>query len=378
MTAETAHPARRWQSYVFTLTPIIFTVIVAGVEGVLYHYRCGPVRTVEVIFGKSTHQPVCRSITLAADLPSFLLGCSATTAAWLYWQGQLRWQEMARDLAQTKVLAADCGGLFSPSDRIERGLDWVVTSKPGRALILALVLLGGYFFYRITYHGAYFFRDYARGQHLHESAYTQIREQWWANWSHHPLLAVAWAAVGSAGVYSALRDLTAFVRRTRTIRRVRRDPAWKWVSSSNRVGHPWDALMRPANLRVWGLVTFLITLAVLIYLARAPQAGGARNIGLAVLAITVLAATGVPLRLYLKAVGDTYEGASTSAIDAASDHLAEADNFDEKTYYLLRRAEMSFGSTPPKLSAFTRVSKALVLVAAFVGFVASVYQVLGI
>jgi hypothetical protein len=363
---------------VYTLTPILFTVTVAGLDGVLYHAHCGPVRTVEVIFGKSTHQPVCRSITLAADLPSFILGCSATTAAWLYWQGQLRWQEMADDLAQAGVLPAACDGLFRPSDGIEHRLDWVGASKLGRALILVLVLAGGYFFYRITYHGAYFFRDYARGQHLQESAYKQIRDQWWANWAHHRLLALAWISVGSAGVYNALRDLTAFVRRTLTVRRARQDPRWKWVSSSNRAGHPWSALMRPANLRVWGLVTFLVTLAVLIYLARAPQAGGARNIGLALLAVAVLAATGVPLRLYLKAVGDTYEGASTSAIDIASNHLGEADNFGEKTYYLLRRVEVSSGSTPPKLSAFARVSKALVLMTALVGFVASVYQVLGV
>lgn len=362
----------------FTLTPILFTVAVAGLEGVLYRANCGPVKTLEVIFGESTHRPVCRSITLAADLPSFLLGCSATTAAWLYWQGQLRWQEMASALAEARVLPPGCGPLFSPLGRVERRLDWVVTSKPGRALIAALVLGGGLFFYRITYHGAYFFRDYARGQHLSEGTYSQIRDEWWANWSHHPLLAVAWTTVGSAGVYSALRDLTAFIRRTLTIRRVRRDTRWQWVPSSNRVGHPWSALMRPANLRVWGLVTFLVTLAVLIYLARAPEAGGARNIGLAALAIGVLAVTGVPLRLYVKAVGDTYEGTSMSAIDAANDHLATADNFDERTYYLLRRAEVSLGTTPPSLSAFTRVSKALVLVAAFVGFVASVYQVLGI
>lgn len=371
-----SRPWTRWRPYLFTLAPLVGTIVIAALGGALSDAGCGPAMTMTVLFGGTANSPACESIPLTADLPSLLLGCTASIAAWLYWQSEARWSRLPDDLSANGLFNGDCHDLFTPKGTLELRLSWWVSSRPGRLTIALVVAVGSVAFYATTYSGAYLFRDYASSQHL-VASWQSVRADWWANWHVHPVLALSWMAVGGAGVYAAVLDMTSFVLRTLIVFRIRDSDRWQFVPSRGRVRHPWEPLMRFANVRVWGLVTFLVTLADLVYLARAPHAGGARNYLLVLLAVTVFVATLAPMRMFYGAVTEAHEGSVTREVRsvAALDTVDPASSFELRTYVLLRRAELFLLGVPPSISALAKMTRAAAGLVALAGFVASIYQV---
>jgi hypothetical protein len=94
----------KWRPYIFTFTPLVVTLAIADIQGVLYRSRCGPLRTLQLMFGSVASGHRCETITVIADLPSLTLGFTATVAAWLYWQSEARWRRLADDLTANGVL----------------------------------------------------------------------------------------------------------------------------------------------------------------------------------------------------------------------------------------------------------------------------------
>jgi hypothetical protein len=360
--------------YLFVLWPVPVTLVIAIVQDALYQSHCGPLHTVGVIFALRKHPTMCTRLTLTADVPSLLLGVSATIAAWLYYSSEQSWKGLAGELETSGVLLPGGPDRFAANGKAEKSLEWFSNSGLGRLLTAVVVLGAGVGFYAITYAGAHLFHDYAHGEGLAPGMYAHVRSLWWANWHRYPWLAAMWIIVGSAGVYWATLDLMSFARRALTLRRLSSSDLWCFVASRSRVRHPWDPLLRLTNLRVWGFVTFLLTFVDLIYLARDVHAGGAKNIALAGVALAVLLITLVPARLYYRAVQDAYErtiGRELAGLRALAGSTGVTD-YPVQTYLVLRRLELSFESVQPSLSAVTRIARMAVLAATLVGFLASV------
>jgi hypothetical protein len=363
----------RW-SYLWVLWPLPLAVVIAVAQDALYQVHCGPLHTVDVIFSLDKHPRGCTKLTLSADVPSLLLGISAAIAAWLYRASHQAWEELQSELEKTEVLAYGRPHLFAARGETEERLHWCTTSLWGRLMTACVVIGVGVGFYAITFAGAHLFHDYAAGEHLARGMYKQVRDLWWANWHRYPLLAAMWIIVGSAGVYWAALDLMSFARRALTLHRLSSSEEWHFVASRSCAGHPWDPLLRLTNLRIWGLVTFLLAFVDIIYLARDVHAGGAKNIALAAMAVIVLLVTAVPSRLYYRAVQAAYEGSIDrerrrlrQLVEAAS----QAD-YPALSYLTLCRLELSYESVRPTLSAVTRITHMAVIAAAVAGFLASV------
>lgn len=365
----------RWQALLFPFGPLGLTFLIAALQGVLYHDGCGPLRTAALVLGLPHHGPACMEIAFTADLPSLVLGASAVIAARLYWWSEGIWSTLEEDLQDAEVLPVGSRGLFSPGTAFERRLDWIARSVRGRILVGSATVLGGLTFYIITYRGGYLFRDYALSQGFSRRDFGAVRTGWWANWYSHKALALMWIAVGTAGVYAAVLDLVNFLRRTLTLRRLSRSPVWQYVPARRAAGHPWDQLMRLGNVRVWGLVVFLITMAVLVYVARAPHPGGFKNVVLAMIAVGVVVATVVPLRLYYRAVLAAHEASVRRELDILR-IVTTVDDYSERNFVMLRRAELLQFGAAPSLSALTSVTRSAAVLVAFAGFLASIYQLL--
>lgn len=365
----------RWW-YLFVLWPLPLALLIAGLQHELYESHCGALHTMSVLFGSVKHPRHCSRLTLSADLPSIVLAISVTLAAWFFHASEKSWTGLLDALEKNEVLAPNHRDMFDPSGRRERMLHWFTGTTRGRVMTWFFVMAVAVLFYEITYSGAHLFHDYAAGAAQPPGSYTAVRNGWWANWHHYPLLAVMWIIVGAAGLYWAMLDLMSFARRTLTLCRVASSDIWRFVSSRSHVQHPWDPLMRLTNLRIWGFVLFLLTIVDVIYLARSPHAGGAANFALGFVTILVVVVTLIPARRYFRAVQQAYDGALGRELAALRQFSAgvPAGDFAAQNFVVLRRLELSFENVQPSLSAVNRITRMALLAVTVVGFLASLVQ----
>jgi FtsH-binding integral membrane protein len=137
--------------------------------------------------------------------------------------------------------------------------------------------------------------------------------------------------------------------------------------------------MRVGNGRIAGLVIFLLTLADLIYLTRSDQAGGSKNLVLALMTLLVVGVTLGPLWLYHQAVQDAHDRVAKKELARLRReealHMNVTDHCVASTYWLLRGIEVAGLSGRPQLSGLTRVTRAALIVVAIASFGASLVQI---
>jgi hypothetical protein len=144
----------------------------------------------------------CRAVPLLSDLPSLALAITSTMAVAGYLVMRRKLDTLPHDLYQTGLFeqrADEMPELRTELDRFKNRGRFLLHG--GRRLVYALILGVGIYMYYVTVDHGQIFDDLARIS----GADSQVfRDNWWANVNKHPLLAMSWIVIGTAGaIYAA-------------------------------------------------------------------------------------------------------------------------------------------------------------------------------
>jgi hypothetical protein len=201
----------------------------------------------------------------------------------------------------------ETSGLISRSSLERAGLtDFLDSGRPRsrhealeNTVLIVLSVVGSAAMYYWLYTQGPIFRDLAGSYtHMGSSGVTteELRQNWWANHTTHPLNTALGIGVGAIGLFFALKQRTVFVAIGRWMRRLRGAPrpvefVPKWLDRD----FGWRPVSGLVTLGYLAIFTFLASFSAALYALRSDQPGVSRllSVLLGVIALVAAVTNGV-------------------------------------------------------------------------------------
>ena len=201
-----------WLALIPTLT-FVAVFLFAALAGVAYRPGCNSATNFIANLTFQAEVPsTCRSVPFISDIPMIILSFTSPFALVTYRLLRRRLASLVEALGKTGLLDPENAPTKKFTDGI-RGLERAVDLTPFRRIAVFAVSMA-----MVTW---LYSRDLVDG-HLFNTLESTVgdvginadhlRETWWANYHHHPLLAALCIFLGSIGVTYALRSGWLFVR----------------------------------------------------------------------------------------------------------------------------------------------------------------------
>lgn len=209
----------------------------------------------------------CRVLPLAADLPSVALGFTSSLAMSIYLTLIARLSRLKDDIVESGLVNASDfadGDLATRLSELERTIRLGRSAKVGLA---ALSVAGSAGLYLWAYRGGRAFADLAIVSTSRPST-ESIRASWWAHYDERPLLAAAWIAIGSLGLYFATKQGYIYQRLLSFSWGARKAWNFQYVSRARDDDFGWKPVGRIITMVYLGFLNFTVSLTAAAYLLR--------------------------------------------------------------------------------------------------------------
>ena len=252
------------------LLPAAILLVTAGVSalsGALVTDHCPVLRVFgNVLIPAVRHHQMCTSVHFMVDIPSITLAVTSALAVASYFAFQRRTRSLVGNLVSTGLLAREklCTAALEPDDLVRIPRVYRALSLPA-SVALALAL------YYIVLHGSLMFHDFAGGAKT--AVVSKLRESWWANWSHHKVLAIMWVATGTIGTYYASKSARTKYQVRRWATRPQPTGLFQYVPRWQNKAYGWGPAWKLISIAYLSIVTFIFSLAVTLYLLRGVSIG---------------------------------------------------------------------------------------------------------
>jgi hypothetical protein len=197
-------PSGKLDAVLLIAVPLLtfgLVLLFAGVAGVAYHPGCN---STSGFFNNLLFQPgkpsTCRSVAFLSDIPMVILSITCPLAAVTFYRVRRRLAGLYPSL--TAVGLVDDVYMGRKAPQIKRLEGWVDLGPKRRLALFAGTTVAVTWLYVRTLDHSHLFTILARNG---VSTVPELRDRWWANYHHHPGLAILCVVVGSVGVYYALR-----------------------------------------------------------------------------------------------------------------------------------------------------------------------------
>ena len=198
----------RREALLLTLIPLLtfgFVCIATSIAGVAYRPGCNSASNfVANLFFRPTKPSTCASVPFLSDIPTVILSLTCPFALVAY---RMLW----RRLSSLPTALADTGLLHQPglTNELSRGLQRLessvdMTASRRATLFVASTIMTTWLYTRNLADG-HLFNILSKAGVDGSSNIAALRASWWANYHHHPFLAILCVSIGSIGVYYALR-----------------------------------------------------------------------------------------------------------------------------------------------------------------------------
>ena len=246
------------RSLCISFLPLLVIVANCWASGVLWQSGFNPIKV--FYFGESLRSlvppdHVTTRIPFVSDLPSVALAIASCLSIFQYLLVKEQSKRLPRELRESSLVSRDQGARhevdqifsnFEKSCRVSPVLRW---SSPPILLGVAAGLL-----YLVRHH-ATFFSQVSRlsGRSL---SVNYLKSTWWT--THGILLSMSWIILGAAGVFFTLLHLRISMELLKTFRTLKERRLLQYVPSWRSPDNGWRPLARLVDLKVLGLVTFIL------------------------------------------------------------------------------------------------------------------------
>lgn len=207
LSADGPVSGRREASLLVFLPALTFGAVclASAMSGVAYRPRCNSSSNfIANLFFQKTHPSTCQSVPFLSDVPTVILSFTSPFALVSYRLLRRRLASLLGSLEGTGLLTPQSGGagLVKGIRRLERAVDLTPLTRLGLfATSVAMVT----WLYSRNLRDGHLFNTLGRPGPNGGTTADALRETWWANYHHHPALAVVCVSIGSVGVMYALR-----------------------------------------------------------------------------------------------------------------------------------------------------------------------------
>lgn len=238
-------------------------LIAAQLEGELTRRACDVTNFVAAVLQPMSDRRTCQSFPLAVDVPSVLLGLSASASVYLYFEYRVRLETLDQEIRASNLV--DAGGpelvTFSPRLRSSFGRLSLI------GLIAGVSALGVWFHSQVE-------ASYPLSSFLSQRASmlstSQLQAVWWANSRNH-LSAAAWIVVGCSGAIASLLHARLHVRFSARLRRVERSYATRFVSRYEGRHHGWKPFSGLITITTLGAANFSLAMGSVGFMVVGPR-----------------------------------------------------------------------------------------------------------
>lgn len=209
----------------------------------------------------------CESLPLIADLPSVALGFTSTLAMTIYLTLVKRLSQLKADLVESGLVDREELASGELSERLEILERKIHLGRAAKFLLALVSVAGSLGLYLWSYDGGRAFADLAM---VSESRPTEfvVQHSWWANYLERPALAAVWIAIGSIGIYFAVKQ--GYIYHCLVSSSVKSAKFWKfqYVSRARDDDFGWKPVGRVISMVYLGFLNFTISLTAAAYLLR--------------------------------------------------------------------------------------------------------------
>ena len=218
--------------------------------------------------GQTVPTSTCASVPFLADAPMILLSLTCPFALAGYYVMARRQKALLADLERNGAIAPGAGSALPlPFRWLRTGVPHVVIRFG--LLVLSFVITFGLYTWALD--SNFIFTLLANADHPTE----ELQATWWANIDEHPALGIMALAIGTIGIYYAIRVGAVYVAFGEVIRKVTTAPVVTYVPSWRDSEYGWQPVTSALKVIYFSAINLAVSCVAVFHMIRS-------SVGLAV------------------------------------------------------------------------------------------------